>query len=214
MIPPYEEMTFTLIHHHQHHHQYQNHHRDTSSSPEPSTPPPSSPSSTSPTGNHTGPPQALFLKFSADLSSHQKTRKVSKPKRQTSYLVNGVNILNRNEVDSKTAIERIQRRRENHNHVERRRRDNINNTILQIAEVVPDARPQEGQKPNKGKVLELALDYIQEIQKENARLRHQLYAAASGNTTISPPTSVVSSSSVASDSPLSVHDTMPSCFSP
>lgn len=69
---------------------------------------------------------------------------------------------NRNEVDSKTAIERIQRRRENHNHVERRRRDNINNTILQISQLVPEAQQhQTGQKPNKGKVLEQALDYIQ-----------------------------------------------------
>ena len=62
-------------------------------------------------------------------------------------------------VDSKTAIERIQRRRENHNHVERRRRDNINNTILELSRIVPHA-VQTGQKLNKGKVLKMALDHI------------------------------------------------------
>ena len=62
-------------------------------------------------------------------------------------------------MDSKTAIERIQRRRENHNHVERRRRDNINNTILELSRIVPNA-VQQGQKLNKGKVLKMALDHI------------------------------------------------------
>lgn len=62
-------------------------------------------------------------------------------------------------MDSKTAIERIQRRRENHNHVERRRRDNINNTIFELSSVVPNAI-QQGQKPNKGNILKLSLDYI------------------------------------------------------
>jgi hypothetical protein len=65
----------------------------------------------------------------------------------------------RNNLDSKTAIERIQRRRENHNHVERRRRDNINNTIFELSSVVPNAI-QPGQKPNKGNILKLSLDYI------------------------------------------------------
>ncbi|KAI8149463.1 hypothetical protein BJV82DRAFT_504378 [Fennellomyces sp. T-0311] len=105
------------------------------------------------------PPQALFLNFTTDLSPQMPKKKTKK--RQTAYRVNGVNILNRNEVDSKTAIERIQRRRENHNHIERKRRDNINNTILQISQVVPDAGQQPGQRPNKGRVLQLALAYIQ-----------------------------------------------------
>ncbi|KAI9256525.1 hypothetical protein BDA99DRAFT_441873 [Phascolomyces articulosus] len=104
------------------------------------------------------PPQALFLNFTTDLSPQTPKKKAKK--RQTAYRVNGVNILNRNEVDSKTAIERIQRRRENHNHIERKRRDNINNTILQISQVVPNAC-QPGQRPNKGRVLQLALSYIQ-----------------------------------------------------
>lgn len=42
------------------------------------------------------------------------------------YDVGGVNILNKKPVDSKTALDKIKRRRETHNRVERRRRDCIN----------------------------------------------------------------------------------------
>ncbi|KAL0089737.1 hypothetical protein F4703DRAFT_1479758 [Phycomyces blakesleeanus] len=119
------------------------------------------------------PNRALFLNFTSDLNPQKKNKKKSKPKKQTAYKVNGVNILNRNNLDSKTAIERIQRRRENHNHVERRRRDNINNTILELSQVVPNAL-QPGQKPNKGNILKLALDYIKDLQLDNQRLVSQL----------------------------------------
>ncbi|KAI9252651.1 Myc-type, basic helix-loop-helix domain-containing protein [Sporodiniella umbellata] len=118
-------------------------------------------------------PQALFLNFTSDLSPQKMNKKKAKPKRQTAYRVNGVNILNRNNLDSKTAIERIQKRRENHNHVERRRRDNINNTIYELSSVVPNAA-QPGQKPNKGNILKLSLDYIKELQAENNALKERL----------------------------------------
>ena len=62
-------------------------------------------------------------------------------------------------MDSKTAIERMQRRRENHNYIERRRRDTINNIIYELSQVVPLAS-WSGQKPNKGNILKATLDYI------------------------------------------------------
>ncbi|KAF1803290.1 hypothetical protein FB192DRAFT_1277695 [Mucor lusitanicus] len=131
--------------------------------------------------------QALFLNFTSDLSPQKMSKKKSKPKKQTAYRVNGVNILNRNNLDSKTAIERIQRRRENHNHVERRRRDNINNTIFELSSVVPNAI-QPGQKPNKGNILKLSLDYIRELQSENAALKERLsHFSSSRTSSISPP---------------------------
>ncbi|EPB88724.1 hypothetical protein HMPREF1544_04483 [Mucor circinelloides 1006PhL] len=131
--------------------------------------------------------QALFLNFTSDLSPQKMSKKKSKPKKQTAYRVNGVNILNRNNLDSKTAIERIQRRRENHNHVERRRRDNINNTIFELSSVVPNAI-QPGQKPNKGNILKLSLDYIRELQNENAALKERLsHFSSSRTSSISPP---------------------------
>lgn len=39
--------------------------------------------------------QALFLNFTSDLSPQKTNKKKSKPKKQTAYRVNGVNILNR-----------------------------------------------------------------------------------------------------------------------
>lgn len=135
--------------------------------------------------------QALFLNFTSDLSPQKMNKKKTKPKKQTAYRVNGVNILNRNNLDSKTAIERIQRRRENHNHVERRRRDNINNTIFELSSVVPNAI-QPGQKPNKGNILKLSLDYIKDLQAENNALKERLAhftSSPSRPTSISPPLS-------------------------
>lgn len=45
--------------------------------------------------NSTKRPQALFLNFTSDLSPQKMNKKKAKPKRQTAYRVNGVNILNR-----------------------------------------------------------------------------------------------------------------------
>ncbi|KAI8596853.1 hypothetical protein EDD21DRAFT_293194, partial [Dissophora ornata] len=78
--------------------------------------------------------------------------------RQSAYKINGLNILNRNSLDSRTALEMIRRRRENHNHVERRRRDTLNSTILQIAEILPNCSSTA--KLNKGTILRLALDHL------------------------------------------------------
>ncbi|KAJ1651077.1 hypothetical protein IWQ61_008274 [Dispira simplex] len=116
--------------------------------------------------------QPLFLNFTSDLSPFTATRK-PKARRPNVYRVSGVNILNRNSIDSKTVMERIQRRRENHNYVERRRRDNINLTITELSQVLPDSFKQ-GIKLNKGSVLRLAVDYIREVQLENRMLRNEL----------------------------------------
>jgi hypothetical protein len=48
-----------------------------------------------------------------------------KPKK---LVMHGVNILNKSSLDSDTAMNRIKQRRETHNRVERRRRDNLVNT--------------------------------------------------------------------------------------
>lgn len=46
-------------------------------------------------------------------------------KQPTKLVVHGVNILNKISIDSDTAMSRIKQRRETHNRVERRRRDNL-----------------------------------------------------------------------------------------
>ncbi|RUS35601.1 hypothetical protein BC938DRAFT_470493 [Jimgerdemannia flammicorona] len=129
--------------------------------------------------------QPLFLNFTPDLSPQTATKKKPKAKKNTTYKVNGVNILNRNSLDSNVAMERLKRRRENHNYVERRRRDNINHTIFEISEVVPNAF-QPGQKPNKGNILRLALEHIKELQSENRSLRQELGVTRDGSSPRTP----------------------------
>ncbi|PIA15819.1 HLH-domain-containing protein, partial [Coemansia reversa NRRL 1564] len=59
----------------------------------------------------------------------------------------------------------MQRRRENHNFVERRRRDNINHTIATLATLLPSC--DESTKLNKGSILQTAVDYVRDLQDTN-----------------------------------------------
>ncbi|KAJ1994874.1 hypothetical protein H4R33_000108 [Dimargaris cristalligena] len=52
------------------------------------------------------------------------------------YQVHGVNLLNRDNLDTTTASRRLQRRREQHNRIERKRRDLINQYIAELTELV------------------------------------------------------------------------------
>ncbi|KAK9761145.1 hypothetical protein K7432_014164 [Basidiobolus ranarum] len=91
-------------------------------------------------------------------------------RKRESYLVNGVNILNRDDVDSETAINRLQKRRPQHNRGERRRRDLINSSIEELSEIVPLAQ-LEGVKFARGNVLRLTIDFIKGLQEEIQSLK-------------------------------------------
>ncbi|KAJ1920283.1 hypothetical protein H4219_001396 [Mycoemilia scoparia] len=113
--------------------------------------------------------------------------------RTSSFRVNGVNILNRNNIDAKTANERLQRRRENHNFVERRRRDNINQTIQQLADLIPNAS-KDHNKTNKGSVLRMAVEHIKEMQCANQSLiieNNRLRALVSNSSASTSPVSIL-----------------------
>ncbi|KAJ1940662.1 hypothetical protein GGF37_003881 [Kickxella alabastrina] len=112
----------------------------------------------------------LFLNFTAELAPFNASKK--QKRKSNVYKVSGVNILNRNSVDSKTALERLQRRRENHNFVERRRRDNINHTITSLSTLIPYCT-DEGTKLNKGSILHMAVDYIRDLQDINQALSEE-----------------------------------------
>ncbi|ORX95462.1 HLH-domain-containing protein [Basidiobolus meristosporus CBS 931.73] len=122
-------------------------------------------------GTSSGAQSSMFMNFTSDLNPQSPTKK-QKSKQSTTYKVNGVNILNRKSLDSKTVMERLKRRRENHNHVERKRRDNINHTILEISRLIPQ-EPTSSTKLNKGNILRMAVDYIKELQSENLSLKSQ-----------------------------------------
>ncbi|KAJ2851357.1 hypothetical protein GGI22_005275, partial [Coemansia erecta] len=112
----------------------------------------------------------LFLNFNAELAPFNSTKR--QKRKSNVYKVSGVNILNRNSVDSKTALERLQRRRENHNFVERRRRDNINHTITTLSTLIPYCT-DDSVKLNKGSILHMAVDYIRDLQDINAALSEE-----------------------------------------
>ncbi|XP_036416938.1 upstream stimulatory factor 1 isoform X3 [Colossoma macropomum] len=70
---------------------------------------------------------------------------------------------------------RDEKRRAQHNEVERRRRDKINNWIVQLSKTIPDCTldsTKTGQ--SKGGILSKACDYIQELRQNNNRLADDL----------------------------------------
>ncbi|XP_018598237.1 upstream stimulatory factor 1 isoform X2 [Scleropages formosus] len=70
---------------------------------------------------------------------------------------------------------RDEKRRAQHNEVERRRRDKINNWIVQLSKTIPDCTmdsTKTGQ--SKGGILSKACDYIQELRQSNMRLGEEL----------------------------------------
>ncbi|XP_073702554.1 upstream stimulatory factor 2 [Garra rufa] len=70
------------------------------------------------------------------------------------------------------------RRRAQHNEVERRRRDKINNWIVTLSKIIPDCSI-DGTKTgaSKGGILSKACDYIGELKQHNQRLQESLRAA-------------------------------------
>ncbi|TRY89231.1 hypothetical protein DNTS_025400 [Danionella cerebrum] len=70
---------------------------------------------------------------------------------------------------------RDDKRRAQHNEVERRRRDKINNWIVQLSKTIPDC-PLDVTKTgqSKGGILSKACDYIQELRQSNNRLGDEL----------------------------------------
>ncbi|XP_063755272.1 upstream stimulatory factor 2 isoform X3 [Eleginops maclovinus] len=70
---------------------------------------------------------------------------------------------------------RDERRRAQHNEVERRRRDKINNWIVTLSKIIPDcsidSRTGAVSLKSKGGILSKACDYIRELRQSNQRLQ-------------------------------------------
>ncbi|KAI8067885.1 hypothetical protein BC940DRAFT_300682 [Gongronella butleri] len=88
------------------------------------------------------------------------------------FVLNGVNILNKNSLDSDTVMHRIKQRRETHNRVERRRRDKLNGLVEELAHSLPGS--MQAEKNHRAKILKLAIDYIHVMQQENSQMKQQL----------------------------------------
>ncbi|CAF0757596.1 unnamed protein product [Brachionus calyciflorus] len=72
-------------------------------------------------------------------------------------------------------VVRDERRRANHNEVERRRRDNINKWIVELSKVIPDCcNDQSKHGQSKGGILEKTVQYLIDMKKQNQILSDQL----------------------------------------
>ncbi|KAI9501067.1 helix-loop-helix DNA-binding domain-containing protein [Coemansia spiralis] len=60
--------------------------------------------------------------------------------------------------------EKRRRRRESHNAVERRRRDNINDRIQELFTLLPESMIDAQTKPNKGMILKKSVEYIRQLR--------------------------------------------------
>ncbi|XP_061573298.1 upstream stimulatory factor 2 isoform X3 [Cololabis saira] len=75
---------------------------------------------------------------------------------------------------------RDERRRAQHNEVERRRRDKINNWIVTLSKIIPDCSMDSTKtgaslsSQSKGGILSKACDYIRELRQSNQRLQESL----------------------------------------
>lgn len=89
-------------------------------------------------------------------------------------------------------FEKKRRRRESHNAVERRRRDNINDRIAELATLLPD---RDAVKSNKGTILRKSVDHIRllhdKLRQHQQRIQElenmlDIYHLRS-NTNMAPP---------------------------
>uniref|UniRef100_A0A8C8VHT0 Upstream stimulatory factor 2 n=1 Tax=Pelusios castaneus TaxID=367368 RepID=A0A8C8VHT0_9SAUR len=71
-----------------------------------------------------------------------------------------------------TRTPRDERRRAQHNEVERRRRDKINNWIVQLSKIIPDCNTDNSKTgASKGGILSKACDYIRELRQTHQRMQ-------------------------------------------
>ncbi|KAF1799815.1 helix-loop-helix DNA-binding domain-containing transcription factor [Mucor lusitanicus] len=89
----------------------------------------------------------------------------------STFMVNGVNILNKNSLDSDTVMHRIMQRRQTHNRVERRRRDRMNSLFNNLSKCLPAL--QHKTENNRADILQEAIEHIKQLTTENHRLKRR-----------------------------------------
>jgi upstream stimulatory factor len=78
---------------------------------------------------------------------------------------------NNNNIQGGVKGVRDEKRRANHNEVERRRRDNINKWIVELSKVIPDCSTDQSKHgQSKGGILEKTVQYLLDMKEENFRL--------------------------------------------
>ncbi|KAF8928681.1 hypothetical protein BGZ58_009454 [Dissophora ornata] len=113
-------------------------------------------------------PTPKTFRFEGSISS--ETYKTTK-----TFDLAGVNILNRKPLDTRTALDKLQRRRETHNRVERKRRDCINQLIDDLTQLLPAKHLEEvTSKCHRVNVLRGAVAHIKFLSEQNTTLTRSL----------------------------------------
>ncbi|KAF9360542.1 hypothetical protein BGX26_008962 [Mortierella sp. AD094] len=128
-------------------------------------------------------PTPKTFRFEGSISS--ETYKTTK-----SFDLAGVNILNRKPLDTRTALDKLQRRRETHNRVERKRRDCINQLVDDLTKLLPSKHLEEvTSKCHRVNVLRGAVAHIKFLTETNSTLKTSLTTAKEqGFTDVDPDT--------------------------
>ncbi|KAG0374013.1 hypothetical protein BGX24_010956 [Mortierella sp. AD032] len=142
----------------------------------------------------TATPGTKTFRFEGSISSESfKTTK--------SFDLAGVNILNRKPLDARTALDKLQRRRETHNRVERKRRDCINQLIDDLTKLLPPKHLEEASsKCHRVNVLRGAVAHIKFLSDSNNGLSKTLDAAKNEGFKIPEIIDVVPAETTAADS--------------
>ncbi|KAI8357341.1 hypothetical protein EDC96DRAFT_514979 [Choanephora cucurbitarum] len=105
--------------------------------------------------------------------------------------INGVNLLNRDSLDTQTVMKRIIKKKQTHNRIERRRRVRLNTLFSELSDTLPSMKHKTDNY--RAEILQEAINYIKQIQSE--RHAYTGYSSAtrlndtmhSKSTTIQPP---------------------------
>ncbi|KAF7726271.1 Transcription factor E3 [Apophysomyces ossiformis] len=71
-------------------------------------------------------------------------------------------------------MEKRRRRRESHNAVERRRRDNINDRIQELGTLLPEPADDGINRLNKGTILRKSVEQIKQLQSERNQYQQRI----------------------------------------
>ncbi|KAI8086114.1 uncharacterized protein BX664DRAFT_350535 [Halteromyces radiatus] len=127
-----------------------------------------------------GPNKLLFSRFNTSPSSpYQALPQPSPPTRHLSSSRSNSTIEEELDADGELSIDKMNRlfekkrkRRESHNVVERRRRDNINARIDELSSLLP--QPQQRQKLNRGVILLNSVNHIRQLHQQVSEQQHRI----------------------------------------
>ncbi|KAI8367044.1 hypothetical protein BD560DRAFT_424720 [Blakeslea trispora] len=115
--------------------------------------------------------------------------------------VNGVNLLNRDSIDTHTVMKRIIKKRQTHSRIERRRRDRLNNLFRELSSTLPNMKHKTDN--HRSEILQEAISYIKEIQKtSHSNIDHRITLSREMPITQLTPNDLVQRSTKHSPAPL------------